>query len=160
MYVHAHLASRALPPMQPAKRDYPDKPGAVYLFEAIYNVVSSWWTPYAMKSQQHAAKSRRKPSMTESSSGRGARAAPPSSSSSPTTTTLVLVLVVVVLLLLINSVAGASAAASRPQLFPFQDHQLLVQGDDEYDVVNLTTPFPFLQRNYSGVSVSPLCVET
>ena len=60
-------------------------------------------------------------------------------------------LVVVVVMLFLPSVVRNAAAA---ELYPFQSHQRLQRGDEQMVTVRLESPLLFLQRNYSGITVS------
>ena len=62
------------------------------------------------------------------------------------------VVVSVVVLFLLSSLAVRDVAAT--ELYSFQSHQLLQRGDEETASVSLAMPLAFLQRNYSGVTVS------
>ena len=63
------------------------------------------------------------------------------------------VVVAVVVVLFLSSLLVRDARAA--ELYEFQSHRRLARGDEETASLRLASPFPFLQRNFSRVTVSP-----
>ena len=48
------------------------------------------------------------------------------------------------------------ALAAAVDLYPYEPHVQLPTGNEEIGTVNLTTPFPFFQQNYTQIKVSAI----